>query len=323
MTKRPRFKPAWWLNNAHLQTMWSEVMRERTKIPLEHERFELSCGDFVDLTWSQTGFKDTVLMLHGLGGSVDSPYMRGMLNAFNQRHFNTLAMHFRNCSKEPNRHFQMFHGGQTCDLAEVITELKTRMPDNRIFAIGFSIGGNILLKYLGEQGENAPLSGAAAISIPFSLAKTQEILSQGFARVYQRYLLNKLVFATIKKLIVREHDGIDLLSVAMAKDLREFDELVTVPMHGFDSASDYYAKSSSLTYLKGIKVPTLIVHAKDDPFLPASAIPKAKHLSDSIELLITKHGGHVGFISGTSPKNPVYWLERVVPDYFIKLLSER
>src|SRR5580704_17764747 len=128
MIKRPRFRPAWWLSNAHLQTMWSEVMRERIEIPLTHERFELACADFVDLSWSQTGFSNTVVMLHGLGGSVDSSYMRGMLRAFNNYEFNTLAMHFRSCGKEPNRHLEMFHGGQTCDLAEVVTKLKAREP---------------------------------------------------------------------------------------------------------------------------------------------------------------------------------------------------
>lgn len=320
MNTLPQFTPAWWLNNPHLQTMWTEVMRKRVAIPVTHEQFELSCGDFIDLTWSQTNQKQTVVILHGLGGSFVSPYIQGMTQALNQSGFNTVIMHFRGC-KEPNRSPQMFHGGQTCDLAEVITHLKNHALNQPLFAIGFSIGGNILLKYLGEFGEKSGLSGAVAISVPFLLDKTQEKLSTGFARVYQHYLLVKLKVAVIKKIMHTKPDDLDLWSVFVAKDLKHFDEIVTVPLHGFTSANDYYAQSSSHKYLKNIQTPTLVIHAKDDPFLPEDAIPTQDNLSASTRLLLTESGGHVGFVSGSSPNSPIYWLEQVAPAYLRNLLN--
>jgi uncharacterized protein len=321
MNKFPEFKPAWWLNNPHLQTMWTEVMRKRVTIPLTHQQFELSCGDFIDLSWSQTGKNQTVLLLHGLGGSVESPYIQGMIQVLNQHNFNTLVMHFRGCSKEPNRLPQMFHGGQTCDLAEVISHLKSNAPDHPIFAIGFSIGGNILLKYLGEYGDNSQLSGAVAISVPFLLDKTQENLSKGFSKVYQHYLLVKLKMAVIKKIMHTKHDELDLWSVFIAKDIKHFDELITAPLHGFQNANDYYLRSSSHSYLRNIKTPTLVIHAKDDPFLPQDAIPKREYLSESVQLLLTENGGHVGFVSGNSPNTPTYWLEQAAPLYLANLID--
>lgn len=320
MNFRPSpFKPAWWLNHPHLQTIWPELMRKRIKLREHHERFELKCGDFVDLAWSQTGFDETVLLLHGLAGGISSPYIRGMIKRLNSLNYNTVVMHFRGCSKEFNRHPEFFHGGQTSDLIEVIRSLKNSVSNKPLYAIGFSIGGNILLKYLGEEREASMLNGAAAISIPFLLAKTQEQLSQGFSRVYQRYLLNRLITATIKKFIMQGRRDVDLFSIVMAKNIRQFDELVTVPLHGFENSDDYYAQASSFHYLKHIKTPTLIIHAKDDPFLPISAIPKKIEASEQVHLLLPDNGGHVGFVCGKSPRQPEYWLEDVVPKYFLHL----
>lgn len=317
------FKPAWWLKNPHLQTLWAEIMRKRVDIPLTHERYELADGDFLDLSWSQKGFNETVIFLHGLGGSVNSPYMRGMIAALNALSYNTVALHFRGCSSEPNRHAQMFHGGQTDDLAEVIDTLVSQAQGNKVYAIGFSIGANILLKYLGERGLDAPLAGAAAISTPFSLEDTQATLSTGFSRVYQHFLLTKIKMAVLKKFIMQDHDDINLLSIALAKDMKHFDELMTVPMHGFKDTSDYYSQSSSISYLDKIEVPTLIVHAKDDPFLPETAIKWPKSLPKCVEFILCENGGHVGFVSGDSPQTTEYWLEKIVPNFIHQISSER
>lgn len=316
------FKPAWWLKNPHMQTLWAEIMRKRVEIPLVTERFELADGDFLDLSWSQQGCDETVMLLHGLGGSVDSPYMRGMMAALNAMNYNTVAVHFRGCSNEPNRLTQMFHGGQTEDLTELIDSLVAKTKPKKLYAIGFSIGANILLKYLGELGNNAPLSGAAAISTPFSLESTQASLSSGFAKVYQHFLLTKIKVAVLKKFIMQDNDDINLLSVALAKDMKHFDDLVTAPMHGFKDAADYYLKASSISYLDRIAIPTLIVHAKDDPFLPEAAIKWPDNLSSMVELILCENGGHVGFVAGDSPQTTEYWLESVVPQ-FIDHISTR
>ena len=290
-------------------------MRKRVEIPLVNERFELADGDFLDLSWSQKDFDETVILLHGLGGSVDSPYMRGMMSALNGLNYNTVAVHLRGCGSEPNRHLQMFHGGQTEDLAEVINTFVFRNPTKKFFAIGFSIGANILLKYLGECGKDAPLNGAVAISTPFSLEDTRASLSTGFAKIYQHFLLTKIKVSVLKKFIMQDHEDINLLSIALARDMKHFDELITAPMHGFLDADDYYSKASSISYLDRISIPTLIVHAKDDPFLPESAIKWPKNLSRSVKLVLCENGGHVGFVSGDSPQTTEYWLERIVPQF--------
>jgi predicted alpha/beta-fold hydrolase len=314
MKNFPAFKPAWWLNSAHLQTIWPEIIRKKVAIPVHFKTFELSDGDFLELVWSQQGFKDTVILLHGLGGSVDSPYIRGMVNALNQFEFNTVVIHFRGCSKKQNRSPYMFHAGETSDISEVIESL-TSNASGKIFAVGFSIGANILLKYLGELGAKTPLSGAVAISTPFSLERTQASLSRGFSKIYQHYLLTRLKYLIFRQFINKEQNHFNLLSVLMANDLKKFDEIVTAPLHGFKNASDYYAQASSFSYLRFINIPTLLIHAKDDPFLPGDFIPKRTQLSSFIKILLTEKGGHVGFVSGTSPQLAEYWLEKVVPDF--------
>lgn len=315
MTSLPNFKPAWWLNHPHLQTIWPEITRRPARLRLKHERFELLCGDFLDLGWCLAKKSDTVIVLHGLGGSINSPYVRGMMKALNDHNFSTLGLSFRGCSPELTRHTRLFHGGQTNDLRELIAALKKRNPSNRIFIVGFSLGASILLKYLGEYGEASLVDGAVAISTPFSLNETQYKLSKGFSRVYQKYLLTKIKFSLIKKLLHGGHKEIDPLSAIFARNLKIFDETVTAPLHGFKDANDYYTQSSSHFYLKDIVAPTLILHAKDDPFLPSEAIPKPQHLSQSTVMHLTDHGGHVGFVAGMSPKSPIYWLEKVVPEY--------
>lgn len=319
----PEFKAAWWLKNPHLQTLWAEVLRKRIDIPLTHERFELADGDFLDLSWSQTGFHETVILLHGLGGSVDSPYMRGMIHALNELKFNTVAVHFRGCSREPNRLSQMFHAGQTEDLAEVIDWLISKSESKKFYAIGFSIGANILLKYVGEREKTVPLLGAIAVSTPLSLEDTQATLSTGFSRLYQHFLLTKLKVTVLKKFIMQNQEDINLLSIALAKDMKHFDDLLTAPMHGFKDAADYYSKASSISYLDRIAIPTLIVHAKDDPFLPETAIKWPKNLSEFITLVLCENGGHVGFVSGDSPQATEYWLENIVPKFISDLSGRR
>lgn len=322
MKTLPAFEPAWWLKHAHLQTIWSEVMRPRVDLSLTHEKFELADGDFLELSWARGKRPAIVIIVHGLGGSVNSPYVRGMIKALNAYDFSSVALHLRGCGREPNRHATVFHGGHTCDVAEVISALKKKHPRHQIFVIGFSIGGNILLKYLGEYRERSLVDAAVAISVPFLIQETQRNLSRGFSNFYQQYLLTRLKFILLRKIVRTRCEGIDLWSVIIARNLQHFDNLVTAPLHGFKDAQDYYHQSSSHYYLRDIVTKTLIIHAKDDPFFPQSSLPKESDLSKTTSLMLTQSGGHVGFIGGGTPRNPDYWLENIVPQYLLNALPK-
>lgn len=307
-----QFKPAWWLPGPHLQTLWAALARRKIKLPIRNERLELPDGDFLDLAWVGNGSGPRVLILHGLNGNINSPYARGILQAINNRGWRGVFMHFRGCSAEPNRLPHGYHSGETGDLQTVISELIRREPSSLLFAVGYSLGGNVLLKWLGEMGESGqenPLKAAVAVSIPFELAKTAEHLKKGFSRVYQWRLLRELSAYQNRKF------------KNMPKSFRtfwEFDNAVTAPLHGFKNADDYYEKSSSRQYLAKIKIPTLILHARNDPFTTLSALPEAHEISKTISLELSEHGGHVGFISGKYPWKPVYWLEHRIMDYLVK-----
>jgi predicted alpha/beta-fold hydrolase len=319
----PLFEAPWWLNNPHLQTVWTELMRKKTDVDFTMEQFELECGDFIELAWHEPKYSSTVLMLPGLSNTCASPYVQGMAQALTKVGFNVVIMHFRGYSKKPNRFPHMYHGGQTCDLAEVINYLKLKNINQKVFAIGFSIGGNVLLKYLGEYANKSAIDGAIAISVPFLLDKTQQNLSQGFSRIYQYYLLAKLKYVVLKNIAHKKQNQPNPWSVLTAKDMRHFDELVTVPWHGFKNVADYYDKASSYNYLESIQTDTLIIHSMDDPFFPMEDVLKKDKFSSSVELVLTRTGGHVGFVYGESPNRPVYWLEEIAPAYFLHLLESK
>ncbi|HXH55427.1 MAG TPA: hydrolase [Gammaproteobacteria bacterium] len=316
---RNAFKPAWWLRNPHLQTLWAALLRPKIKLSIRPERLELEDGDFLDLAWVGRGFGPLVLILHGLNGSINSPYARGILQAINNRGWRGVLMHFRGCSGEPNRFAHSYHSGETRDLQAVITELIHREPNSPLFAIGYSLGGNVLLKWLGEIGESDiknSLKAAVAVSIPFELAKTAEHLKTGFSRLYQWHLLRELsAFHHRKFKVLPKPFAINKVDVTKLKTFWEFDHAITAPLHGFKSADDYYEKSSSRQYLAKIKTPTLILHALNDPFTTLNALPEAHEVSSHVSLELSEHGGHVGFISGGYPWKPVYWLENRIMDY--------
>ncbi len=312
--EKTNFKPAWWLPGPHLQTLWPTLMRRRKKLPLRREQIELQDGDFVDLDWMPQSTGPIVLVLHGLEGSAKSPYAQGMLTALSKQGWRSAVMHFRSCSGTTNRLSRMYHSGDTADVAEVIHTLKTREPTTPIAVVGFSIGGNVLLKLLGESDQDDSLVAAVAVSVPFELNKSVDRLQRGFSRIYQRYFLRRLK-NKIRQKFNEQAAPITLPLSKSLKTIRQFDDKVTAPLHGFADAEDYYVKSSSRQFLKSIHVPTLILQAKDDPFMPASVIPTADELSPAITLEVSRRGGHVGFVSGVVPGRPRYWLEERVPAF--------
>lgn len=310
------FNPAWWMRNRHLQTILPRFYPAKCDFsPVEHE-FELSDGDFVEITWTEDPNKIStkrpiVLVLHGLEGSFDSFYAKRMMNKMHQQGWVGVLMHFRGCGKKPNRKAQTYHSGQTADVTEFVQHLKQQYPDHPLFAVGFSLGGNVLAKYLGEKQQSG-LEGAVVISAPLDLSICAKAIGSGFSKVYQKYLVDRLKNST--------HDKIDFLQGAepiplskqvldAIKTLPEFDQLLTAPVNGFDSAEDYYQRCSGNQFLKSIQTPTLIIHSKDDPFMTKAVIPSQDMMSTAVQFELSERGGHVGFLSGWNPFNPEFWLE--------------
>jgi uncharacterized protein len=309
------FKPAWWLPSPHLQTLWPVWFRRRPRLRLQTERVELHDGDFVDLCWSRREQGKIVLVLHGLEGSLHSHYAAGLMHALEQHGFRPVFMYFRGCSGEPNRLPRSYHSGDTGDIAEVVEHIDTRTNAPVYAAVGFSLGGNALLKWLGETGGANPLSKVVAVSAPYDLAAAAKRMEQGVSRLYQHHLMNSLK-RHYKEKFSRMVSPLDI-DVDAYTSFREFDDEVTAPLHGFDNVDHYYRASSSRQYLKHIRVPTRLVHALDDPFMFADSVPSQHELSGSIELLLSRHGGHVGFVAGVLPWKPVYWHENRIIEFLL------
>ncbi|MBI3321065.1 MAG: hydrolase [Candidatus Omnitrophica bacterium] len=310
--ERATFQPAWWCRNAHLQTIWAGILRHPPRLPLARARWELPDGDFLDV--DQLAAKESaprLVVLHGLESSSRAAAVLGLLSQARQRGWGGVAINFRGCSGQPNRLRRSYHGGDTADLAWVIARVRAQHPSSPIVGAGFSLGGNVLLKYLGEQGEAVPeqVRAAAAISAPFDLAASVRALEQGFSRVYQDRLVATLKRKTFEKL-TRHPDLVDRAALRTVRTLRAFDGLVTAPVHSFSDAAAYWAASSSAQFLPRIRRPTLLINAEDDPFLPAQSLPrKAVAENPFLTAAFPAFGGHIGFLAGRWPGAPTAWAE--------------
>jgi len=325
------FVPAWWLPGPHAQTIGGNVLRRRGGVRYRRERLELDDGDFLDLDWAlaadpsrEDDGTPLVVVLHGLEGGPTSTYVLEMHRALARRGLASVTLSFRSCSGEPNRLPRMYHSGETGDLTFVLATLRRCHPDRGLGAVGFSLGGNVLLKYLGECGRDgsgpARVDAAAAVSVPFDLAAGLAKLERGPSRVYHRYLLRKLLCkARSKAETLRGHADVEALLAV--RTIRAFDDVLTAPLHGFRDAAEYYARSSSNQFLSSIRVPTLLVHSVDDPFLPGDAIPNGSVASNPhLEARFTPAGGHVGFVSGP-PWRPRFWAEDTAAAFLARRLG--
>ena len=308
------FRAPWWLKSAHLQTMFGTLFRRPPAIGLRRERIELADGDFLDLDWTPGARGPVVLVLHGLEGSSDSPYARGMLETVHAHGWRGVVMHFRGCSGVPNRLPRSYHSGDTGDLSEVAARLEAREDVSALAVVGYSLGGNVLLKWLGEQGPGASVAAAVAVSVPYTLSVAADRLAKGLSRIYQRHLIADL-HAKLQRKFSRGASPIDVELAGNSRNFWEFDDRVTAPLHGFDGVHDYYTRSSSRQYLAAIRVPTLMLHAEDDPFMTPDVLPSGDELSPGVQLEVSAAGGHVGFIHGTLPWRPRYWLEERIPAF--------
>ncbi len=301
---RSSFRPVPWLRNPHLQTLWPVCFR-RPRLIRRRERLELADGDFLDLDWGPQREGPVVLILHGLEGSSRSHYAAGLLSSLAEAGCQGLVMHFRGCSGEPNRLARRYTAGDTADLATVLAELARRVPDRPRHAVGFSLGGNALLKWLGETSDSGWIDSAAAVSVPFELERCSQRLQRGLSRLYDRHLVGKLR----KQLRVKlGQPGFPIRAETLrrCRDLRSFDDHVTAPLHGFRDAAHYYREASSRPWLPRIRTPTLILHALDDPFMVPEVMPTADELGPRTRLEWSPHGGHVGFVERPGR----YWLDR-------------
>lgn len=313
------FHPAWWLKNPHLQTIWAGLIRRRVHTPYNNERLVLPDGDFLDLTMTPDNGGPVVLVLHGLQGSIRSRYACGMLASLYNANFTGILMHFRGCSGKINNQARLYHSGETSDPRQVINFLQQRYPGRPLLAIGFSLGGNVLLKLLGED-DPVSLQAAVAVSVPLRLDYCADRINQGLSKLYQWNLVRSMKSTIRKKHAAGQLPTLDNNKTQRARSFWEIDDAFTAPVHGFKDVHDYYARCSSRQYLKNISTPTLIIQAKDDPFTSSSVIPEHHELSPTIQLVAPEYGGHVGFVYGDGPWKTRYWLEEVIPEFLKRQL---
>jgi hypothetical protein len=315
----PYRAPAW-LAGGHLQTIWPYLL-PRPAVTYRRERVEAPDGDFWDFDWiaaaSDAPDAPLVVLFHGLEGSSDSHYARALMAMVAARGWRGMVAHFRGCSGEPNRRPRAYHSGDHEELAAMLAAIRARVSAaTAVHAVGVSVGGSVLLNWLGRAGSDAArvISAAAAVSTPLDLAAAGIAIGRGFNRVYTQNFLSTLkpkslaLAQRFPGLLVEER-------VRRARTLYEFDDAVTSQLHGFAGASDYWRRASSKPWLAHVAVPTLVLNARNDPFVPPESRPAASEASDDVLLLQPDEGGHAGFLSGAFPGN-LEWLPRRLLDFF-------
>jgi predicted alpha/beta-fold hydrolase len=309
-----------YIGNPHLQTILP-LFLSRTKVDYLKEEFRFLDGDFTEIAWSEDPrnkvFSDVVVLFHGLGGSAESVYIQEMMMHIKQMGSLGVLMHFRGCGNRTNDTVRSYHAGETEDADFFINTLKHRFPQARFHAIGYSLGGNMLLKLISTYTEASPLDSAVAVSTPLELETCTLHLNKGLANIYQFYLLKDLKAHLLKKaykLDLVTTLGLSIKRIKAIKSIYEFDDIYTAPVHGYSDAHEYYTRNSSKQFLSEIRTPTLMIHAHDDPFMPASVFPSGKELSESIQFELYEHGGHVGFIEG-SLFQPSFWLQKRIQSF--------
>jgi uncharacterized protein len=321
MSREVIYSPAWWIPGGHLQTLWGKLFRRQPAAPTILERWDTPDGDFLEL--HRVVSRPTaprVLLLHGLEGSIRSHYAQGMLNEAARRGWGADLMIFRSCGSELNRTRRFYHSGETGDVAFALERISKEFPAAPLGMAGVSLGGNVLLKFLGERGNDLPsgVRAAAAISVPFDLARSSRRVNRGFSRLYQRFFLRSLRRKASEK-AQRFPDLAPADRISSLKTLEQFDDLITGPLHGFADAQDYYVRSSSLSYLQSIRLKTLLISAVDDPILPPEVLDEVQQVArknPALQIEFVRKGGHAGFITGSVPWRPFYYAEYRVGEFF-------
>ncbi|MBA5762723.1 hydrolase [Vibrio sp. 404] len=316
-----KFTAASGITNPHLQTLAPRFIRKKALFEPVWQTLDTPDGDFIDLAWSEDPNAKTdqdkpiFILFHGLEGCFYSPYANGLMNAFAKDGWLSVMMHFRGCSGKPNRLPRAYHSGEVEDARFFLEKIHQQYPERVKVAVGISLGGNMLANYLAEYADEPLIDAASIVSAPLDLSACSLRIEQGFSKIYKTYLLNSLKRNALRKHhLLKGELGLTYQCIKRVTKLYDFDDLITAPLHGFKDAEDYYQRCSGIHRLQQIKLPTQIIHAKDDPFMTDAVIPHFV-LPENIDYRLFDKGGHVGFVTGSLLK-PRFWLEEMLPAYY-------
>lgn len=331
------FRPVWWLRNPHAQTLFSTFFRRPPALERQRETVELQDGDFLDLDWhfpaGWTPQRPLVLAVHGLSGSSDSHYVRGLQAELGARGWASAALNCRGASR-PNNLPRAYHAGASDDVRHALEHMRARFPEAPRAVVGYSLGGNMTLKLMGElaaEGNDDLVFAATAVSPPLVLALCADRMDLGVSVIYRRHFITELVAHWEEKLAHLERAGhLEAVTRVRERLLKgpfesfwHFDNELVAPLHGFDDVHDYYERSSGRQFLPAIRVPTLVIHSRDDPLMSPAVMPEAEELAAAVRFELCAKGGHVGFIEGGLPWRPAYYLEHRIPDFLEGVLAGR
>jgi hypothetical protein len=304
----------WWLPGGNLQTIYASLLASAGDLRYRRERWTAPDGDFIDIDRIAGAARaPLVVLFHGLEGGSRSHYALALMRTLAGRGWRGAVAHFRGCSGELNRLPRAYHSGDSAEIGWVLRRFQSEALGAPLYAVGVSLGGNALLKWLGEQGGEActVVAAAAAISAPLDLMAAGDALGRGFNLLYTRAFLATLRRKSTAKLA--QHPGLyDRGAVLRARTLREFDNAVTAPLHGFRDTDDYWTRSSSKPWLSRVRVPTLLINARNDPFLPAHALPSPPEVSAAVQCEFPDEGGHAGFVTGMFPGHIDWPAHRII-----------
>lgn len=333
------YAPPFWLAGGHLQTIVPYILGSAPKLEYQRERWELPDGDFVDADWvigQQAGesgdsltagklpdlkheTRPVVMMFHGLEGSSQSNYARALMSEVQRRGWIGVVVHFRGCSGEPNRLPRVYYAGDSAEIQRFVEQLKLRVPQAPVYLVGYSLGGNALLKWLGENADEAGamVRKAVAVSAPMDLAASSKALEGGLNRMLYGPVFVSSMRTKALEFSKRFPALLDLDKVREAQTIWEMDEAVTAVLYGASDATDYYAQNASKPWLSAIQVPVLVINARNDPFVPAASLPAVEDVSPQVTLQYLDGGGHVGF-GGSWLGNDISWLPGRILDYLVE-----
>lgn len=321
------FRPAWWLRNAHAQTLFSNFFRKPPRLERLRETLTLDDGDFLDLDWhlplTWQEDRPLVLVVHGLSGSSESHYVLGLQSALARQGWASAALNCRGASGRQNNLPQAYHAGSSGDLCEALEHMARRYPKAARAVVGYSLGGSMTLRLLGELPRPDLLVAGVAVSVPLLLPLCADRMDRGFSRVYRQHFMGELFGHWEEKMRHLEATGNDAAASRVREQLKrgpfrsfwQFDNELIAPLHGFNDVHDYYSRSSPRQFLERINIPTLVIQAHDDPFMTPGVLPNSSELSASVHFELCRRGGHVGFIEGGTLWEPRYYLERRIPDF--------
>ncbi len=317
------YRAPWWLPGGNAQTLYAALFADAGAIPdYRRTRWDTPDGDFVDIDWMDADADSPLVVLfHGLEGGSSSHNVRVLVHAFRRAGWRIAVAHFRGCSGEPNRLVRAYHSGDSAEIGWMLQRFAADARHTPV-AVGISLGGNALLKYLGEAGSDAKklVRAAVSVSAPLDLMVSGDVLGRGFARVYSAEFLRTLKKKSAAK-ASRFPGAFDIALMHRARSLREFDDVVTAPLHGYHDTDDYWTRASAKPFLRSIEVPTLLMNARNDPFLPGGALPHEREVSQHVECEFPEAGGHVGFVTGAFPGSFDWFANRIIGfvDRYVRL----